>query len=180
MAKRTYIIEDEPAAGGSLQRYIVDPQWPLLAVMMAGVWLGWPWLLFNGWALGSPNWRRQAWLLGVGLAVTVGLALAIVALWDADIIRTRTHVRLALLVVTVWKLGISYKVHALQSGTFELFRYYGGQPIHGLRIVLIGAYLGRALFAAIGSALWLIIISGGLIAGDLFDFFPGCFPVWWW
>jgi hypothetical protein len=80
----------------------------------------------------------------------------------------------------VWKLGISYKVHALQSATFELFRYYGGQPIPGLRIVLIGAYVGRALMAAIGSALWLIIISGGLIAGDLFDYFPGWFPVWWW
>jgi hypothetical protein len=167
MAKSAYIIDDEPAKGGPLQRYIVDPMWPLLAVMMAGVWLGWPWLLLNGRALGSPNWKRQAWLLAVGLAVTIALAVIIVALWEAEIIRTRTHVRLALLVVTVWKLGISYKVHALQAGTFELFRYYGGEAGQGLRIVLIGTYLGRALMLGLfDSALWIIIISGGILSGD--------------
>jgi hypothetical protein len=168
MAKSGYIIDDEPAQGGPYQRYIVDPMWPLLAVMMAGVWLGWPWLLFNGKALGSPNWRRQAEILAVGFAGTVALALAIVALWDADIIRTTTHVRLALLTVTVWKLAISYKVHALQSGTFELFVHYGGEPFPGMRVLMLGIYVGRALMlGVIDSVLWLIIISGGVFGGDM-------------
>jgi len=168
MARSTYVIDDEPAKDGPLQKVIVDPMWPLLAVMLAGVWMGWPWLLLNGKALGSPNWRKQAQLLALGLAVTIGLAVAIVALWDAEIIRTRTHVRLALLVVTVWKLGISYKVHALQVGTFELFRYYGGEPRQGARALILGVYLGRAVMLGLfDSVLWIIIISGGLFSAEL-------------
>lgn len=168
MANSTYVIDDEPAKDGPLHKVIVDPMWPLLAVMLAGVWMGWPWLLLNGKALGSPNWRRQAQLLALGLAGTVALALAIVALWDAEIIRTRTHVRLALLVVTVWKLGVSYKVYALQSGTFELFRYYGGEPRQGSRALLLGVYLGRALMLGlVDSVLWVIIISGGIFSAEL-------------
>lgn len=164
MAKGSYIIDDEPATGGPLQKFIVDPMHPLLAVMMAGVWLGWPWMVLNGRALGSPNWKRQARLVAVGLGVTVLLALTIMFLWEEEIIRTRTHIQVALLVVTVWKLGISYKVHAMQAETFELHRYYGGNVVDGWRIVLLGAYLGRALVLGLfESALWVIIISGGLV-----------------
>lgn len=174
MAKRSgsYIIDDEPATSGRLQRFIVDPMHPLLAVMMAGVWLGWPWMVLNGRALGSPNWRRQARLIAVGLAGTVVLALAIVGLWEAEIIRTRTHVQIALLIVTVWKLGISYRVHGLQIETFELYRYYGGGVVDGWRIVLLGAYIGRALILGLfDSALWVIIISGGAVfSGDITAF----------
>lgn len=168
MAKSGYIIDDEPAQGGPYQKYIVDPMWPLLAVMMAGVWLGWPWMIFNGKALGSPNWRRQAETLAVGFVGTVALALAIVALWDAGIIDTRTHVRLALLAVTVWKLAVSYRVHALQSGTFELFKYYGGEAFPGLRILMLGVYVGKAvMLGLVDSVLWLIIISGGVFGGAM-------------
>jgi hypothetical protein len=165
MAKgSSYIIDDEPATSGPLQRFIVDPMHPLLAVMMAGVWLGWPWMVLNGRALGSPNWRRQARLVAIGLAGAALLAVAIVFLWEQEVIRTRTHVQVALLVVTVWKLGVSYKVHALQSETFELHRYYGGEVKDGWRVVLLGAYLGRALVLGLfDSALWVIIISGGLV-----------------
>lgn len=167
-SKSAYIIDDEPATSGSLQKWIVDPMWPLLAVMMAGVWLGWPWLLLNGRALGSPNWRRQAQMLALGLAVTIALAATIVLLWDAGLIHTRTHVRLALLVVTVWKLGVSYKVHALQSGTFELFKYYGGEVKQGMRALILGVYVGRALMLGlVDSVLWVIIISGGIFSADL-------------
>jgi len=167
MARDTYILDDEPTDTGKLQPYIVDPMWPLLAVMMAGTWLGWPWLLLNGRALGSPHWQRQVRLLALGLGVTTLLALLIVALLNADIIRTRTQLQLALLVVTVWKLAISYKVHALQLGTFELYRYYGAEVRSGLRVVVLGAYVGRALMLGLfDSALWIIIISGGLVGSD--------------
>lgn len=162
MAKRTYVIDDEPAKDGPLTKLVVDPVWPLLGVMLGGVWLGWPWLLLNGRALGSPNWTGQARLLAVGLGVTIALAVAIVMLIEADIIRTATHIRLALLAVTVWKLGISYKVHALQAGTFELFRYYGGAPRSGVMPLLLGVYVGRSLvLGLIESVVWIIVVSGG-------------------
>lgn len=161
MARSSYIIDDEPVPGPALVKYIVDPLYPLLAVMMAGVWLGWPWMLFNARALGSPHWKRQAWLLAIGLAGSTALALIIIALLDAEIITSRIHIRLALLVVTVWKLGISYKVHSLQSGTFSLYTYYHDDTTASFarRLVGLGMVLRIAVLALFNSALWVIIVS---------------------
>ena len=161
MANSSYIIDDEPVPGPALVRYIVNPIYPLLAVMLAGVWLGWPWMLFNARALGSPHWRRQAWLLGVGLAGTTALALIIIALLDAEIITTRTHARLALLVVTVWKMGVSYKVHSLQSGTFALYSHYHGDSTAqlGMRLVALGMSMRILVLGLFDSVLWIIIVS---------------------
>ena len=65
---------------------------------------------------------------------------------------------LALLAVTVWKLGISYKVHALQAGTFELFRYYGGAPRSGVMPLLLGVYVGRSLVLGLDAAEMVLLV----------------------
>ncbi|HEY0139047.1 MAG TPA: hypothetical protein VGB85_33400 [Nannocystis sp.] len=169
MARSSYVIDDEPVPDAGLTRYIVNPLYPLLAVMLAGVWLAWPWMLLNARALGSPHWRRQAQLLAVGLAGTVALALVIVALVNADVITTRTHARLALLAVTTWKMAVSYKVHSLQLGTFALYSHYHGDPTaqFGVRLLMLGMFLRGIIDGLIPSILWIIIVSGAPWTGEL-------------
>ena len=48
-----YQIPDEPRPG-PLRQLVVAPTWPLLATMLAGCWLAWPWFCFNG----LPGWAQ--------------------------------------------------------------------------------------------------------------------------
>lgn len=166
MARGSYVIEDEPVSGGpTRQRLIVEPLWPLLAVMLAGVWIGWPWLLFNAIALGAAQWRQQARLLLIGLVGTALLAGLIVALLEARVITRIVELRVALLAVTVWKLGITYRVQAMQLGTVELYRHYGGTPRSGGGVLVLAMLLSPALFGWVKDLFWIIILHGGLTLG---------------
>ena len=49
----TYQIADQPI-DSSLRDHVVRPGAPLLAVMLCGTWLAWPWFAFNAIAMGSP------------------------------------------------------------------------------------------------------------------------------
>ena len=68
----TYRILDEPRPGG-LAHLAVNPLWPLLAVMLGGVWLSWPWFVVNGFAVGSPTRFRELGLAIGGLIGATGL-----------------------------------------------------------------------------------------------------------
>ena len=76
-ASQRYRIMDEPSPS-SVARWAVKPFWPLLATMMAGTWLGAPWFVFNGFALGSPTRRREIVLALVALLGSAALALLLV------------------------------------------------------------------------------------------------------
>ena len=65
----SYRIGDEPRPG-ALARVAVDPMWPLLAVMLGGVWLSWPWFVLNGVVVGSPT--RQGWQRVAGVSFRGG------------------------------------------------------------------------------------------------------------
>jgi len=41
-----YRIADEPRPG-ALSQLAVNPLWPLLAVMLGGTWIAWPWFALN-------------------------------------------------------------------------------------------------------------------------------------
>lgn len=135
-----YQIADEPAPS-ALARYAVNPLYPMLAGMLAGVWLAWPWFAFNSFAVGSPTRRTElAWLIG-GLIVppVVGQLLLLGVAGD---LWPPTAGRYIGLSVVVMKLVVIYAVFTLQSRTIEIYEYYGGKLVTGVWLLILGFYVG--------------------------------------
>ena len=136
-----YQIADEPRPG-ALAKLAVNPVFPLLGLMLGGVWIAWPWFLLNGIAVGSPTLRREiSWLAG-GLAALFLIAFAILAAAGADVI-TGVSLRYALLVLVVAKIAVAYAVYVLQARTIEIYEYYGGVLNNGLWGLIIVFLIGR-------------------------------------
>jgi hypothetical protein len=152
-----YRILDEPTPGG-LAAYVVNPTFPLLAVMLAGSWLSMPWFAFNALALGSPTARREIALAAAALG---GAALIVFALLAADaqgLIGERS-VKYWLLIPTAWKLVAGYWLFTLQDRTFDLYRHFGGRVRNGFAVLLIGAFLARPyVIGLFKTSLWVLTV----------------------
>lgn len=139
MAEARYQIQDDRPGGG----YAVSPLWPLLALMLCGGWLAWPWMVANAYILESPTRRRElCWAIG-GLLGSALLAIAIL-MWSAGAADDEAIVRrlrYALIALTVWKLVCGYRIYLLQVRTVELFQFYGGVLRNALPILLAGFLL---------------------------------------
>jgi len=130
-----YQLADEPAPG-HLARFAVNPLFPFLAIMLGGLWISWPWFIFNGIAVGSPTFRREiAWLAG-GLVVVALIPAAIFALADMGIL-TGIGVSYAALSMPVAKLAPTYAAYVLQARTIEIYEYYGGVLKNGIYVVIL-------------------------------------------
>lgn len=156
----TYQIADEPIET-SLGAYVVRPSVPLLAFMLGGAWLSWPWFAFNALAMGSPTRRKEVAMCAAAFAITGVLAAIVIALFDAGLLPEGLPARLAVLAIVVFKIGITYAIHNLQERTFHVYTYYGGK-LADPRRVLVGAILVRGLvIGLVDHPLWVIIVSGG-------------------
>ncbi len=158
----SYEIADEPNPSEEFGNLVYQPTAPLLAAMLCGAWLAWPWFIVNALALGSPTARREIKLCLVGLAGTVVLALAVFGLVDAGIIESRVTLQIALLGVTAWKLGIAYWVSTIQSRTFEVYTYYGGTVQKAFYVLVAGTYVRGLIIGLSESPVWRVIVAGGL------------------
>jgi hypothetical protein len=159
MTDATYRIEDEPSPG-PLAEWSVRPFWPLLAVMLGGVWLSWPWFVLNGVAVGSPNLKKEiGWAVG-GVVVQIGLAVALLVAFERGLMPERA-VPYALLVLVVWKLLVSYRLYQLQAGSFELYEYFGGTVKNGMLLVFVGLFFGPRLLGFIReqSVFWYLVLQ---------------------
>ena len=157
----TYQIADEPVET-SLRAYVVRPSTPLLAVMLCGAWLAWPWFAFNAIAMGSPTRRKEIALCAVAFAGTGVLAAIVIALTQAGVIAPGAPERIALLAVSTFKLAMTYYISAVQERTFHVYEYYGG-TVRGAGWVLSAGYWLRGLvIGASDDPLWVIIVAGGL------------------
>jgi hypothetical protein len=135
----SYHIADEPNPG-PMAHLTVNPIWPLFGVMFGGAWLSWPWFLFNSFAMGSPTRRRETlWCLG-SFVVSALLFAVIVFLAET---MGQTAIPYLLMGLTIWKLGVSYRLYTLQARPFELHQYYGGPVRNGMWVVAAGFFLGR-------------------------------------
>jgi hypothetical protein len=158
----TYQIADEPIPPDSLKSLVCRPSAPLLAAMVCGAWLAWPWFAFNAIALGSPTKRRELIACAAGALGSAVLAIAILVLVRVGVIESRLALEVALLGVTTWKLGVAQYVCKLQSRTFEVYTFYGG-GVRSPRLVLTaGMYLRTLVLGLIDHPVWIIIVAGGL------------------
>jgi len=138
-----YRIEDEPRPG-AWAHLAVRPLWPLFAVMFAGAWLAWPWFAFNAWAVGSPTRRKEILWSLAGFVGLLGLARLFVALGESGSLPPQTWPYLRV-VLTLWKLGVSYALFFLQARTFQIYEHYGGPVKNGLLLVALGFYVRSLL-----------------------------------
>ena len=137
----SYRIEDEPQPG-ALSHLVVDPMWPLLAVMFGGSFVSWPWFAVNGFAVGSPTRRRELALSVGGFVGNFAITMAIVLLASFEVFG-EAGIRYAMISLTVWKLGVSYWLYVLQSRSFSLYEHFGGRVRNGLVVVFI-AFIARS------------------------------------
>jgi hypothetical protein len=154
-AVQRYRIMDEPSPS-SVAKWAVKPFWPLLATMLGGTWLGAPWFVFNGFALGSPTRRREMVLAVVALVGSA--ALALVLLWlDQRVAIGRRNAQLALLAITAWKLGMFYLITLTQTRTLGIYLHFGGPIRSGLWVVIAGSYLRAKALGGLPLALSLVL-----------------------
>jgi hypothetical protein len=157
MASTLYRLPDEPVPG-ALSGVAVNPVFPLLAMMLGGAWLGWPWLAVNAFAIGSPTRWKELALVLAGLFGSGGLILGLVAAAGGGLVRGLA-ISFWVLAVIVWKLFIAYRVYILQARTFGVYEYYGGRVQNGLVIALIGSFFGRRLVIGGLKGAWLLLFS---------------------
>ena len=159
----TYHILDEPASRKA-NALIVNPFWALLAVMLAGAWLGAIMLSINAWLLRGPTWRRE---VGLACSLLIGSALIFVGLVIAEQsgLLPNVFIPYALLLVVAWKLGVAYWVFFLQQNTFALYEYFSVQtapsqslPL-GAIMVMAGTFLRSAVAGVFDSPAWIIAVS---------------------
>lgn len=156
----SYQIADEPVET-SLRSYVVRPGAPLLAAMLAGAWLAWPWFAFNAIAMGSPTRRKEIALCVAALAGTAALGAILLALLDTGVLPRGVPLRLAVLGVVAFKLAITYHISSVQSRTFHVYEYYGG-PVRSAGRILGAAILLRGfVIGLVDHPLWIIIVAGG-------------------
>lgn len=135
----TYRILDEPRPGG-LAHLAVNPLWPLLAVMLGGVWLSWPWFVLNSFAVGSPTRFREFGLAVGGLFGSVAVLLTINWLRLEGVL-DNVAFSYAVVALVVWKLLISYWLYILQARTFGLYEYFGGAVRNGALVAVLSIFL---------------------------------------
>lgn len=141
-----YHIPDEPRPGG-LAHVTVNPFWPMLCVMFVGAGMSWTWFVLNGIAMGSPTRKRELAIAVGGLIGNLVLLIGVWGTYDRLGIDGRLILPYLLLVVLVWKLGVSYVLYMLQAGSFGIYEYYGGKVQNGW-IGLILAYFAWNMLLA--------------------------------
>ena len=152
-----YRILDEPRPSAH-SHLAVNPFWILLATMLGGAWLAWPWFIFNALAIGSATRTKEIALVVLGVAGSILLFFGINALFASSVLDERSA-PYALLGVVAYKLGVSYAVHLLQSRSFQLHEYFGGAARNGMLLVILGLLARSAVLGRLEGSMWQIVLA---------------------
>jgi hypothetical protein len=156
----TYRVLDEPVPG-ALGNLVTSPVWPLLGSMLGGLWLGLPWFVFNGFAMGSATKKREIALAVGGFVAVLIAAYAVMilnGLSKQDEIDPLVF-RFGVLAVQLIKLGTYYWLQTLQSRSFGLHEYYGGQVRNGMIVAIAGAILRMKFLDLFDSLFWVLVFA---------------------
>ena len=135
----SYELADEPSPS-KLGELTVRPWCCLLALILGGAWLAWPWYALNSIALGSPTRDKELKIVAAALTTTAAVSVSIVLAYEAELLPLNM-LRYALIVLTVAKLAAAYSLNTLQRRTFHIYEYYGGVARNGMPIVMVGSMM---------------------------------------
>jgi hypothetical protein len=130
-----YPIVDDRRPGG-LERYCVDPYWVMLALLLGGAWLGWPWFVLNAFALGATSKWREIGLVGASIALSFLLVGVLLYARSARWISSQVFQYLVV-VVPALKLGLGFLAFRSQEVSHAAYRYFGGDDQQGGVFVLL-------------------------------------------
>jgi hypothetical protein len=153
-----YHIQDEPT-GSRSHALIVNPFWSLLAMMLAGAWLGTLMFGLSAVLLRGPTWRRE---LLLSVLVLLGAPVLFILIRIAEVQQWLPHawVRYAEVGITVWKLALAYGLFFLQQNAFALYEYFGGNAREtqrgsvGTALVVVGLLFRPSVLGAVNYELW--------------------------
>ena len=152
-----YRIADEPSPG-ALSQVAVNPLWPLLAVMLGGTWIAWPWFALNTLAVGSTTKLRELLWVGGGFVGSAALVFGILASVAGGHLDAEGLVFQYVLVgLVVWKLWVSYRLYLLQTRTFHIYEYFDGAVRSGWIPMLVAFYLTPKVLGALPGVFRLIL-----------------------
>jgi hypothetical protein len=154
---RSYRILDEPAPG-KLANLSVNPFWPILALMLGGAWVGWPWLALNSLAIGSASQRRELFAIAAGWLSGALLLSALIVIDARKLLDPRWLPYLKILIPAL-KLSFGYAVFHMQERSFELYEYFGGRVRNGAFVVVAAFLLTPNLFKAVGDSFWRLVLA---------------------
>lgn len=165
----SYQIADQPTES-SLRNYVVRPSVPLLAFMLGGAWLSWPWFAFNAVAMGSPTRKQEIGIVAGAFAATAALAMVLIALVERELIPVEgMPLRLAILAIMTFKLAATYYMQTVQERTFHIYEYYKGPIRPAERGMFVARLLRGVVIGLIDHPLWVIIVAslGASGVGDI-------------
>lgn len=152
----------------------VRPFTVLAATVFAGVWLGWPWYVFNAFALGIEDKRRLLKRLTLGLLGASAISVLVFALDEPDAVapslvglflddpepREFSWIPYLLIALVGWKSAIGYLACEDQRLPAQVFEYYGGTVRNGLPLVAAGAFLrGWILLELLPFGWWTLVLA---------------------
>jgi hypothetical protein len=152
-----YRILDEPRPGPH-SHLSANPFWILLASMLGGAWLAWPWFVFNAIAIGSATRVKEIALVAAGVAGSIVLYFGLEEAISRSVIDERSA-PYAVLVIVAYKLGISYALHLLQSRSFQLHEYFGGAVRSGMLLVIVGALARSSVLNQLQGSMWIVVFA---------------------
>jgi hypothetical protein len=129
----------------------------MFGLMLGGAWLGLPWFVLNGVALGSATLRREIACAAGAFLGAAALALLAVVLVGERVVPMSAFAYLGLAPL-IWKLGLGYKLATLQHRSFALWQHYGGIARRPVVIVVLALILRMKLVSSINNAFWLLVL----------------------
>ena len=153
----TYQIADEPSRG-PWARLRVSPTWPLLALMLAGAWLGVAWFIVNTWAIGSATKKSETALALAALAGKAALLLLFESLLRTHAVGKWT-VPYLVIVPVVWELALAYVIFVRQQRSFELASYFGAAASSGVWVLALGSFARGRVLDSVPSSFWAWVLS---------------------
>ncbi len=156
----SYRIADDPEPSAEA-RFAVSTHWAFLATVLGGSWIGLPWFVFNGRAIGSATRKEE--LRDAIASPLIALVVAFVAFGFIDALGVhpgpsadriadtlglpdRAYAYVWVLIIAI-KTFFAYRISFRQAKSVAIHESYGGKLMNGAALVA-AAYFARSFVLA--------------------------------